>query len=439
MKKVFLSSLIFTFLLMTVSVGNAQESVSLSFSDLLKMAMEKNYSILLAGNEYEIAQINNSIGNAGFLPEISVSSEAGNSIVNSHQVFYDGRTRDAKGARNESVSAIAELDWVIFDGARMFIAANRLTELENMGKLRLRMEMESVYMELAANYYRLIQELKWQEVLNSNLDISRQRLLLANKKYILGSASEVDLLQARLDLNTDSNLLISHKTALMNLKADINHLTGRTVSEDLIPADSILIDSLPDYLEIITAAEQQNGELMLAYGNEEIARYIMKESASNFLPTISLYTDYNYSSSQSETGLLSSNKSMGPSYGVRFSYTIFNGFNEKNTHQANRIRYENARLSSEESLNMLQTRIYQTYNHYIAAKSSMDIERKNTEYAEENMKLAIELYRYGQINEIDFREYQRKTIEAENQYLVSEYQLRMDALELLRLCGKLSY
>jgi outer membrane protein len=439
MKKVCLSSFIFPLILLTFSTGSAQEPVRLSFSDLLKMAMEKNYNILLASNEYEITKINNSIGNAGFLPEISVSSETGNSKVNSHQVFYDGRLRDAEGARNESVSAIAELNWVIFDGVRMFTKANRLKELENMGQLGLRMEIESVYMELATNYYRLIQELKWQDVLNSNLDISRQRFILANKKYLLGSASEVDLLQAKLDLNTDSNVLISHSTALMNLKADINHLTGRTVSEDIIPADSMLIDSLPDYLSILRDAEQQNGELMLAYGNENVARYIMKESASGFLPTISLYTDYNYSSAQSETGLLSSNKSMGPSYGVRFSYAIFNGFNEKNTYQANRIRYENARLSSAESLNMMRTRIYQTYNHYFAAQSSLGIERKNTEYAEENMRLAIELYRYGQISEIDFREYQKKTIEAENLLLVSEYQLRMDALDLLRLCGKLKF
>jgi outer membrane protein len=415
----------------------SQDGDTTSFSDLMKIALENNFSIIVARNSAEITRINNTIGNAGFLPSIDASAETGKAIVNSNQVFYDGRTRDASGAENSSTNALAELNWTLFDGAKMFITKKKLSELENQGEISLQIRIEEIYMQLAATYYGLIQEVKWMEVLASNLSISKERLILATKKFELGSASESDLIQARLDLNTDSNAVINQNAVIWNMKADINHLAGRNPTIDIIPGDKMEYNDIDDLSELQSIANQQNQELILARSNEKIYRLTMQESISNFLPLVSLYTNYSYSSSQSQTGLLTSNKSFGPAYGIKLSYNIFNGFNDKRAYEISRINYESARVKSDEVLNSLQTELFKVYNEFTTAKEVMNISKINMSDAKENLKLAVELYRYGQINEVDFREYQKKTIEAETNLLTSEYQVRMAELNLLHLSGQL--
>ena len=159
-----------------------QDIDSVHFSDLFSLALENNFSLIVARNTAEAAKINNSIGNAGFLPVLDVSANAGNSVVTSTQEFYDGRTRDARGAKNTSKNALVEINWIIFDGTKMFVTKEKFTELENEGQIEFQVKVEQIYMQLAAFYYDLMQEFKFKDVLTASLETSRNRIVLAQKK-----------------------------------------------------------------------------------------------------------------------------------------------------------------------------------------------------------------------------------------------------------------
>ena len=430
---------ILLFLLASISCTDlfSQDNDSVVFSDLFQTALENNFSLIIARNSAEAAKINNSIGNAGFLPTIDVSAAAGNSISNSSQEFYDGRTREADGAKSKSKNALAEINWAFFDGAKMFIEKEKLSELENQGEIEIQIKIEGIYMQLATYYYALIQELKYMEVLTSSLQTSKDRYELVTKKFTLGSSSESDVIQAKLDLNADSNSVIRQRAVIENLKSDINHLTGRDPSVNFKPVDRITSSEIPEYANLVAMADQQNYDLMQARSNERVSRLTMNESVSQFMPRISLYSDYSYLASESQTGLLTSNQSFGPAYGIRLSYNVFNGLNNKRQYQINRINYENAQVLSDEVQNSIQTDLLKSYNNYISSLQVLNIEKTNITDAKQNLKLAVELYRLGQISEIDFRIVQQKTLEAENRLLLAEYQLKMAELNVLKLSGQL--
>ncbi|MCF8364686.1 MAG: hypothetical protein K9H16_02815 [Bacteroidales bacterium] len=59
--------------------------------------------------------------------------------------------------------------------------------------------------------------------------------------------------------------------------------------------------------------------------------------------------------------------------------------------------------------------------------------------ADKNLKIAIEQYRSGAINEVDFRDIQRKTLEAENRWLVGGYTLKMSDLNRRQISGMLRF
>ena len=424
-------SLIFIFNILS------QSTDSVVFDDLVTIALQNNYGLIIARNEAEAMGIANNIGNAGFLPVADVSVNKSYSVVNSKQEFYDGRTREATGAHNNAFSALADVNWTIFDGAKMFVSKEKLGELERLGMTNVQMKAEQIYLQLASMYYQLVQEQTFLESLQVNLQISSERLKLAQKKFDIGSAAETDLIQARLDLGNDSTAVLNAVARIAGIRADINNLLSRDPEIAFIAKDSIPINDTLEYLALLTTAEQQNKELVYARQNERINELSHKQTVSAFLPEVSLYGDYSYAKSLSETGLLASNESFGPSYGIRFTYNIFNGLYDRTQYQLTRIDYENARLNTEEIINSLHTDLYKNFTLYSSALENTRIHKQLVDDAIKNLGIAIELYKRGQINEIDFRATQQKAVAAENNLLLAQYLVRTSELELLRLSGQL--
>ena len=94
----FLTSFLLQFL--TAQILTPEEAV--------RLALENNYDIRLSRADADIAKLNNIKANAGMLP--TVNFVAGDNIgVNGVQVqnFADGRTIEAYGALNNSLTALS--------------------------------------------------------------------------------------------------------------------------------------------------------------------------------------------------------------------------------------------------------------------------------------------------------------------------------------------
>ncbi len=425
--------------LITPVLIQAQTVDTVSFNDLLIVAIDKNHGILITKNDVEISSLNNSYGNAGFLPVVGASVVNNYSISDNKSVLSDGTENVNNGVRNNMIDALVQMNWTLFDGTKMFVTKNRLNELENRSSMQLQLEAESIYTRLASIYYALVQEQKLEQVLKYTLGISRFRFDLADKKFRLGAASEVDRIQASLDYSNDSSLLLKEETKIANLKADINNLIGRN-PEILFSVDSVM-EMLPElsYPEMVKLIDQQNKSLLLARNNVRIKELELQETRSNFLPSLSLYADYDYFHSGYTTGTIDYNQSIGPTVGLRLSYNIFNGFNDKRKIEIGKIEYQSAQLEEEMEINSVKSDLYQNYNTYSSAIKQMKLETENLVNARKNLQFAVELYRRGAINEIDFREIQRKEFDAENRLLFAQYFAKIAEIQLLQISGNLRF
>lgn len=417
----------------------AQVTDSVTFNQLLSAALEQNYGLKIVRNETEMDRLNNTYGRAGFLPVADANGTYSKSFTNSNQQYSDGRTREVNNAEGTSKTAQAEVEWTLFDGTRMFVTKEKLAEIENLGQINLQLQMEATYTQLASFYYQLIQEKKLSEVLQYNLIISKERYRLAEKKFNLGAASEIDVIQARLDMSADSTACISELSTIKNLQADINKLLTQSPNNKIIPLDAIQTGKDYDYSTLSTLLEQQNRELSQARSNERISYLEAKEAATEFSPTISAFGNYSYTNSVNQAGFISSNQGFGPTYGLRLTYPIFDGLNKRTDHQLRRIDYENAQLNAKQVQNNLQAELYKTFQVYQSALQTIAIEKVNQQEAQKNIDIAIQLYQRGQLNEIDFREIQRKLILTENSLLSAEYLAKISEIDLLRLTGQLQF
>jgi len=86
----------------------------LSVEDALRLGLENNYGIRLGKQDFQLAENNNSPGNAGFLPRLNLTAGQTNSVTDSRQAFLTGQVNDRSGAKSDAFNAGLQLNWTIF-------------------------------------------------------------------------------------------------------------------------------------------------------------------------------------------------------------------------------------------------------------------------------------------------------------------------------------
>src|SRR5690554_6900726 len=157
--------------LILISTPLLQAQTLLTEADAVRIGLENNYAIRLQRSNLQIAENNNTLGNAGFLPEINVNAGQNYSVTDSKQEFLTGQINDQKGAKADAFSAAAELNWTLFDGLQMFTRADILASLEQQSELKLLLTVENNIFDVLSTYYSLVQLEKQKEVILKTLEV----------------------------------------------------------------------------------------------------------------------------------------------------------------------------------------------------------------------------------------------------------------------------
>lgn len=425
------------FLLSFVFVLSASAQDTLTLEQAIETALQNNFSIRIQRNDIAIAKNNNTVFNAGFLPSVTASGVQDNSLSNSHQAFFDGRVRDVSGAKGNSLSGSVMMNWTVFQGFNMFIAKESLQKLQMVEELESRIVIENTVSAVITTYYSLVSEQKRRQVYAEAVSLSRARKELVDYKLQLGAASQVDVYQATVDYNADTTNLIREEALIAGLKSDLNNLLARDPQINFNVSNSIPFNNALKYEEILQKSQNENSQLYLARRNQELSHLNVKFWQSQFFPSISLYAGLNYLKLQSQVGLLASNRTYGPQYGIRANFNLFNGFETNRNYSNAKLQQYSSQIRSEQMKNDVVSDLYKLYNSYKSALAVYDLEKGNVEVARKNTELSYEKYKLGTIDNIDFRATQQKLIDAENRFLISMYQAKAAETELMRLSGDL--
>jgi len=409
----------------------------LTLSDAVRIGLENNYSIIIQKNDAQIATNNNTIGNAGFLPAVTLNATQNNTITTTHQETFAGSVKDITGATNRSVNAGVQLSWTLFDGFSMFVGKNMLNILEEMGETGARIAIENTLSSIITSYYGIIQQQKLIQVLEDAAALSLERKKIMEAKIGLGAGSELMLLQSTVDLNADSINLIRETASMKQTMADLNRLLARNPEIRFALADSIMLSDALSFDSLLTKSKAQNSDLLIARNNITLNSLAIKDAQSQRYPKLNLNAGYNYNQLNSETGFLQYNRSLGPSFGLSLSYPLFDGFNVNRTIRNAKVELNTMETYLRDTDLGIHTELYKLYIDYTTNLRIVGIELLNQEVARENVEVAFEKYRLGSINDIELRETQKKYIDAQYQLLLSQFQAKKAEIELLRISGEL--
>ena len=410
----------------------------LSLEQAVKIALQNNYSINIARNEKEISDNNLSLGNAGFLPSLNAEGSYSKSNNNTTQEYLTGQQIERSNAKSSSLSGDITLNWTIFNGFQMFASFNQLKELKKQGETNFKIAVENNISDVITTYYDIVRQKQVLKVIERSINISEERMRIAQDKKQLGSGSKFDLLQAQVDLNEDRSSLLNEELTLKQDKVLLNRLMGRNVDFDFQINDTVIsINKDLSLDELSNEVENNNSRLILAKQNKNLSKINLQLARSDWYPEISLFAGYNYVHSESEAGFLKSNTNKSINYGINASLNIFNGLNTSRNIENAEISIKNSDLSYNQTKKIVDADLKNAFNAYKNSLTLVNLETENVKAAEENSSIALERLRLGNIAPLDFRETQRKLIDAKSRLVGAQFEAKKAETELLLLSSQL--
>lgn len=430
--------ILITILAVSAALGaKAQEVYSLK--QCIETGLERNYSIRIIRNEQLISDNNATQGNAGYLPTIDLSGGFSGTVNNNRNKLSDGTTEKENGVNSETGNIGLNVNWTVFDGFGIQAEYSRLKELKKMGELDTRLTIEDFVATLSGEYYNMIRQYIRLRNLRSSLDLSRERVRIAEERYHIGSGSRMDLQQAQVDFNADSSNVLNQLEVVHTSRIRLNELMALdNIDEQIALKDSVIRPNIfLDEVDLWQSTLASNASLLIAQKNQTLSELDYKKVKSRDYPYVKLNAGYGYTANWYEVGATDLQQRLGLNYGLTVGLNLFDGFNRRRERRNARIQIENSQLKKQELELGLRADMS---NLWMAYRNNLDLwslEKENVIVALENHRIAIDRYKLGELSGIELREAQISLLEAEERQSIAEYSTKLCEISLLQLSGQI--
>ena len=408
--------------------------------ECLRIGLENNFDLQIARNQELVSENNVTLGNAGYLPQVNVSSGYNLRSSNTDQIPAEGdEVVENRNSNTQTLDAGINLNWSLFEGFRVQTNYKRLKELQSAGELYTRLEMENLIANLTAEYYNYVQQQIRLGNLQYAVSLSKERLRIVEARYQVGSLSRLDLQQAKVDFNTDSSQLIQQYEILNRSRIKLNELMGVDVESEFIAQDTTIIfnESLAKD-ELFDRTMAQNTFLQISESNLTLSELELRNLRSRNYPYLRLNAGYGFTHYNYNSGNLERQRNWGPNVGLTLGYTLFDGFNRKREQKNQQIIIRNRELEVERDKLVIESDFANMWMAYQNNIELTNLEIESLENATINYEIAMERYRIGDLSGIELREAQNSLLEAEQRLLTAQYNTKLYEISLMQISGSIT-
>ena len=413
----------------------------ITLEEAIGTALKNNYDIQLARIDSTSAALDRSYVFAAFIPQFNASIGKTWNTNAQNVKLQNGTERNASGIKSNNLNASVNMNWLLFDGLRMFATKEKVEQLEVLGGLTLKSTITESIASLINTYYNIVQAKQSLKAVEEQMTISSERVTLADKKLSVGLGTRQELLQAQLDLNAQRAARIRQLTSIDQLKQLLNQLMAVDPKTYYDVLDSIPINMNMTLEEALAAAQVNNPSILIARKNIDIANLTLKEYKGDFFPTVSFNSAYNFTRLNNSTvvnpasPLFSQNK--GLNYGFTASIPILNNFNTRRLVRQAKLGIQRSEVALSSQNLQVELAIYYAFKSYEFQKQSLQLEESNIQLAKDNVNIAFERFRLGVSTYLELRDAQISLADAYNRLIDARYNTKVAETALLRLKGDL--
>lgn len=417
----------------------AQQMVTLQ--DAIGAALNYNYDILLVRNDSVAAGVDQHYIFGGFLPAVNASVGRTKTVSTQKQVLVDNSERKGSNVGNIGFNPAISLNWILFDGLRMFAARDRINQQFDLANVNLKNQVINSTAEVINSYFIIVRQKQQLKAIEEQMSINEERVKLADRKLSVGLGTKPELLQARVDLNAQKAIHLQQQTIMVQAKEQLNQLTGMQLPGNYEVADSIPINEALNIAEIQNNIESTNPGILQALKTLDISKSLLREARGARWPTISFIAGYNFTTTNTSNVVnpfaTIYNRNYGPNFGFTASIPLLNYMNVNRAIKQAKvdIDYNEIALAKQKTTVNVSVRI--GYNNYRFLLSALQLEEENIQLAKENVFIAMERFKQGVSTFLELREAQKSLEDAYDRLIAARYNTKIAETELLRLKGEL--
>lgn len=427
------------FILVLFSAVSYTQPRMIQVEEAIATTLKNNYDIQVSKNDSLVAALNYSFRNAAFLPRLNANAAYVLNNNDQKQKFADGTDRSRKGIRSDNITASLQMNWVLFDGLKMFAVRDRLGQLVNLGSLLIRTQVVQSASEVLSTYYQVVRQKQQLKAIAEQLQISEERLKLAQFRLQNGAGTRPEVLQSQIDRNAQLSAQLTARLVLDQQKEALLRLMNVAANQEYDVVDTIPINTNLAYAELNTLAERENPRLLTLQKNIDIANIVLRERRAERFPVLSFNSAYNYSRLNNKavvnpfSPLFSLNN--GFNYGFTVNIPILNNLENKRLTQQAKLDIQFQKLVFEREKAAVSLLVLNAYKNYRAQIAILKLEEENILLARDNIRIIQETYRLGAATFIQFREAQKSLEDAYNRLIGVRYNAKLAEIELQRLKG----
>ncbi|MCA1750623.1 MAG: TolC family protein [Cryomorphaceae bacterium] len=421
----------------TAFSANAQQRIDLN--EALSLALEYNYDVRTAGFSREIDENLAAPGNAGLLPSVFLDGAFDYQLQNTEITFasIEQPAISAEGAQTVNYEAAAVVSYTLFNGGRRVYTLRGLESNREDARLREKLAMESTSLTVATRYLEALRQRDAVAIAKETARLSLERLNRASENYKFGSFTRLQLLNAEVDLRTDSIALAESELGFAQARRDLFLAIGLPADTSLaIDSNFTIMDRL-DKESLLDGARSRNTAYLRARNEVYGAEQNLKASKADYYPTLDAQGGYRYSFSDFEANFLNTQENVGWNAGLSLRFYLFDGNRVRRNIQNARLSMEMASVEEARALNEISALINNAYDEYITSRKLLALSERNLNLAEVNFERSRDAFSTGQITGTELRDAQLNLARARNEISIRRIRTKLAEVGLLFEAGVL--
>ena len=411
----------------------------LTIEEAVSLTVAHNFDILTAANSTKLSARNVTLGNAGYLPRLSLSGGFTYTLADTKTEFANPEQPpiDAQGAATTNYDAGLNLSYTIFSGGSRKFTYQKLQNTAVQSGLRERQTIEQTVLSVLQQYLETVRLHSAWEINQQSVRISQDRYQRAKERYAFGGISKLELLNAEVDLSNDSTTMVQASLSFEKARKSLSNLMGVDPAASYTVSAVFAYDQSLVLEQLLEQAQEQNASYLLSKASLESSQLDVDLSGSAMLPRLDLQGGYSFNRTLYDANFLESTRSLGWNAGLSLSFDLFDGGNKRRERANARLQLESQEYQVQKAANDLQTSILNGYEDYQTNLQLITLSERSLDLAEHNYARSKEAFALGQITGIELREAQLNLNNAKYNLSVQRLQTKLAEVSLYASAGTL--
>lgn len=413
------------------------EVLNLNLEQALDIAVSKNPTIQVAGQEIELkkAQRREAIG--GLIPEVSLQGSYSRAIKKQKMAMeFGGESTTIEVGRDNTYNGGLVINFPIF--------APALYKSINMSKADLELAVEKaraseidLINEVTKAYYQVLLTQDSYEVLLKSYNQAKANFDVVEAKYKQGSVSEYDKIRAEVQVRNIKPSVVSAKNGVNLAKLQLKVLMGISSEYDVAITDNLSHYEATMYGEILDRSAfdlSNNSDLMQLDLNTKILSENVKLQRTNYLPQLSASFNYTYLSMNDDFRIAHYRWYPSSSIAVNLSIPLFKASSYAKSKQA-KVQLQQMAYTRTDIERKVDMQVQSYLDNMSASSEQVMSNKEGILQAQKGRDIAQKRYEVGKGTILELNDSEVALTEASLTYNQSIYDYLVAKAELDKVLG----